>query len=57
MEDGWVIGAAGEHRLWLPGYMRKLVKQDGKGLHVHYWLDLKNCNGAAEEHGGFVISS
>ena len=56
MVDGWLIGALCEHRLWLPGYMRKLVRQVEEGLYIHEDLDLKNCNGAAEEHSGFVIS-
>ena len=56
MVDGWRIGASGEHRLWLPGYMRKLVRQVEEGLYVHEDLDPKNCNGASDEHRGFIIS-
>ena len=56
MEDGWLIGALGERRLWLPAYMRKLVRQVEEGLYVHEPLDLVNCNGAAEDHKGFIIS-
>ena len=57
MEGGWLVGASGERQLWLPAYMRKLVRQVEEGLYVHEDLDLKNCNGAVEEHGGFIISS
>ena len=56
VEGGWVLGTAGERRLWLPVYMRKLVKQVKRGLYVHEDLDLKNCNGAAEGYGGFIVS-
>ena len=56
MEDGWLVGASGERQLWLPKYMRKLVRQVEEGLFVHEQLDLVNCNGTAEDHKGFIVS-
>ena len=55
IEDSCLIGTAGERRLWLPDYMHKLVRQTEEGLHIHEELDLMHCNGAAEEHTGFII--
>ena len=55
-EDRWMKGPSGEGRVLLPSNWRHLVKQVDRGLYVHKWLNLKNCNAVAKNNKGFLLT-
>lgn len=57
VDDGWLVGASGEYRLFLPRHIRKLVCQVDEGVYVHQDLHLNLCNAAAKDFKGFILSS
>lgn len=56
-ENGWLRGASGEYRLFLSGYMHKLVRQVKKGLYIYHELHLNLCVATETDHKGFTLPS